>query len=130
MDLNSLRLSDTTTVDLIHPVTDEPVGITITLLAKTSPKVKAVAHRFADKRLAAAVKDGKKAFRLDSAQMEDESLDILVAATEGWTGVERDGQPVPCTPDEVRALYSTPGFAWIREQVDRALSDASNFFPR
>ncbi len=54
-------------------------------------------------------------------------MDLLIAATGGWDGIELDDAVLPFTPDNARMLYGR--FAWIREQVDRAINDRAHFLP-
>lgn len=54
-------------------------------------------------------------------------LDLLIAATGGWDGIELDGAVLTFTPENARALYGR--FPWIREQVDRAINDRAHFLP-
>ena len=56
--------------------------------------------------------DGKLDY--DAGLERDMKLRMTVV---GWTGVEMDGSPVPCTPDNVRLL--PPGVAmWLIKDID------------
>jgi hypothetical protein len=57
--------------------------------------------------------------------IEDET-DYLVAATLSWN-VTRGGQPVECTPANVRALYTDPKKQWVRAQVRAGLHKTELF---
>jgi hypothetical protein len=43
--------------------------------------------------------------------------ELAVASTIDWQGFERGGKALPCTPENVRSLYTHPGFAWLSAQV-------------
>jgi hypothetical protein len=54
--------------------------------------------------------------------------DKLVSLTISWKGIDMDGKEYACTPENARALYSNPGYEWLRLQVIGFIQDASNFF--
>lgn len=65
-------------------------------------------------------------------EMTDEAavsslLEQTIAATVSWN-LERDGTPIPCTPEEIRTLYTDPRTAWIQTQVRTAYLDLARFF--
>lgn len=124
MDLQKLKPVNTTEVELIHPASG-PTGITITVASKDSPQVREVGHAIRDKRLAIASRRGvSTAPKVED--IESESLSILVAAVLGWKGLEQDGNPFECTPENVKTLLTD--CPWIRRQVDEAMGDETRFF--
>ena len=123
-DIFSFRQSAQTEVEIIHPLTNKPVGIKFLIISRHTAEVKNLARQMADKRIASA----RKGKPIDTASLEDESLDLLVAAVKGWDGVEDEGKPIPCTAEKVREILSTPGLEWIRKQVDDALGNDALFF--
>jgi hypothetical protein len=62
------------------------------------------------------------------AQVDGVWLAQLVAATESWSGFVNQGEDVPCTPENIRALYENTQAMWIYAQVFGAFLDASRFF--
>lgn len=84
-----------------------------------------------------AVRDAARAFRstvqldgtdMTPTQVDDLFLAQLVAATESWSGFTNGGVEVPCTPENVKALYSDPACTWIYAQVFSAFLDTTRFF--
>jgi hypothetical protein len=131
VDLNSLKLSTSTTVAIVHPETLEPLGITITLASSESPRVKAMLRERTNKRLqvmAAGRKQKQTAPTIE--ELESESLDLLVTATTGWSGIEIGDAVLDCNPENVRSIYADPAFAWLKKQVDEAFGDQASFFQK
>jgi len=65
---------------------------------------------------------------LSLAQIDGVWLAQLVAATESWSGFVSGGAEIPCTPENVAALYENPQAMWIYTQVFTAFLDVSRFF--
>ncbi len=53
--------------------------------------------------------------------------ELAVAAVMDWRNFEEGGQPLPCTPDNVRRLLTHPGFDWLAAQVFAKAQDAAVF---
>lgn len=126
MDLKSLQLSDTTTIQILHPKTQIPTGITITLQSADSEAVRARIRVTTNQRIQQAQIAGKLV--LTAEQREEESNALLCAAVCSWEGMVLDDEPLPCTPDNVRMILCSPAYAWIRRQVDAAFGDQARFF--
>jgi hypothetical protein len=58
----------------------------------------------------------------DPEDDEREQTELLVKATLGWRG-----SAVPFTPENVRALYTNPNAAWVRQQVAEAMEQRELF---
>jgi hypothetical protein len=125
VELSKLKANPSTVVELIHPDPEQnPTGITVTLSSRDSEAVKAVMAKAMDKRLAQLRKGGHKP--LNQSELEQEAIGALVAAVEGWDGLTEDGKPLPCTPENVRALLTD--HAWVRRQLDEAMGNEALFF--
>lgn len=128
-DLNSLKpvkADDGATLQIVHPESEEVIdGMTITLLGQDSKvyrKIQLAKQQAALNRIA----KGKKAIDLDAEKLAEDSIDDLVQLTTGWTGFVLDGNPLECTPENIRTVYGE--WAWIKEQVQEFVADRSNFF--
>jgi hypothetical protein len=132
MDLTSLKMLNSTVVEIFHPETLEPIGLKITLASPESEKVKAMRNERTNRRLSAMQKGSKKAtFTVE--EMEAETVAILVAATQSWElagDASLWGERPECTAENVKRLYTTPGLEWIRKQVDEAFGDQGRFFQK
>lgn len=60
-------------------------------------------------------------------QDEEDALDLVVASTVAWIGIEKDGKELPFSEANARSLYTD--YPAIREQVEQAIADRSNFLP-
>lgn len=66
----------------------------------------------------------------DPTEAEEIEVDLLVAATIGWSGLVLGGKPLEYSPAAARDLYSDPKRRWLREQVKAALDDKELFTQR
>lgn len=127
-NLDSLALKDTVSLQLKHPVTDEllfadaeqtePVSI---VLYGTSSKQYRNAITAMQNR---ALKRGKKAPTAE--EVREESVRLLVACSEKAVNLSYKGAPLE-TPEAFRELYNDASFSWLKDQVDAALGEVSNF---
>lgn len=125
MELSKLKANPSTVLDLIHPDPEQnPTGIQITLASRDSEAVKAVMDKAMQRRLAALRKGNLKP--VNPSDIEAEAISALVAAVEGWNGLTVDGEPLACTPENVRALLTD--HAWVRRQLDEAMGNEALFF--
>ena len=106
-------------MNLEHPVTGEPLEVKIKLAGVDSDYYKKELRRQQNKRF-------KKGFRkMNAEELESETIELLVACTLDWEGVELEGQTLECNPENVRKIYKQ--FPWIKEQVDNFINDRANF---
>lgn len=124
MDIALLKPSrEGVTMQVRDPKTDQPMeGLTITLLHAASPKGKRFSREALDRRIK---NNGISRISYTAKELEDEGIDLLVALTEAWTGFESGGKELPCTPENVRMVYSEVD--WIFKQADKFSGDVSNF---
>lgn len=125
--VSGLALKDTYELQLKNPATeellfdDEGKAVTITLYGKSSKQYRNAVTAMQNREL-------RRKFKKDSAtaeQIQDESTGLLVACSATST-LEIDGVAVN-DKDSFKQLYTDARFSWIRDQVDEALGDQSNF---
>ena len=130
-DIASVHAVDTVKVDLEHPGTRKPLGASIIVAGFAHPKT-LEAKRLGLDRLAREVESmgrRKKKDDNDAGQrLEEASLEALILRTVAFEGIEEQGEPIPCTPENVRKLYTDPLTRWIADQVQEALGDREEFF--
>lgn len=122
MDISTI-VETNRTVDILHPATHEPTGIKIEVAPMTSPAVKAVERKWANENYRTRFKT------LTAEKAEAQRLDVLVAATAGWSwggNTNFEGEKPDFTPENVRRVYRA--LPWLRRQVDDALGEDSEFF--
>ncbi len=81
MDLNSLKLSTSTTVAIVHPETLGPTDIKITIASPDSDVVTRFRHDVADRRISAMASGRKQKMVVPKAdELAEQQLSELVAA--------------------------------------------------
>ncbi len=131
MALMDLSTSETAEVEILHPKTNVPLGITITLYGKDSETFKRIQRKQLNRRLEQTQKARNKQLSMTAEELELEQLDVLVSCTKSWCTGSRpeielnEGEWLPCTPDNVRKIYTA--LPWIKEQADQEIGDRSNF---
>jgi hypothetical protein len=116
-------------VQLMHPQTHASLPIWITVLGTDSDQYQALAQKQQQRRSDKMVRG--RTWRLPPAdEVEEDNLDLLAAVTKNWrTDCDLDGKPFPeFSTAAARALYKR--FRWMREQVEQAIGDRSNFLPK
>ena len=129
-DLNTLALNDTFTLQLSHPVTgdklfadkEETQPVSITLYGTSSKQYRNAVAGMQNRQLRRTAKKEKATAEV----MREESVSLLVACAAGSNNLAYEGQAV-VTDTNFRALFSDARFSWIKDQVDEALGDISNF---
>lgn len=118
-------------IDILHPVTREPIGFIIRVAGLDSARVKDAQRKFLDRRLAK-----RRSSKITAADLEKEATLALAAAVISWTSVEADGtttstalldgERLECTRSNAVALFER--FPWLKEQVDAVVQDRADFF--
>ena len=121
-DLSNVT-ANTTDLEIRHPSTGEPIGLTITLRPPNHPEVKKLNRENMNE----ALRDRGKS--LNAAKVEARSLDRAAVSTEGWKfdeGVTINGEQPECSTQAARKLYKD--HEWIRDQVINAIDDEARFY--
>lgn len=113
-------------VPLLDPVTGEATGAALTLRGRDAPTLKAIELEQRRRRLEQLARDGID--RVEPQQRDEEELEMLVAATVGWEGLELDGEAVPFSAEKARWFYTE--FPCFLEQARLAIVKRANFSPR
>ena len=108
---------------LLHPATNEELDTTITLMGSDSDEYRNTIK----KRFEAAQRQAKNKRNqdVDLDDAEQKSQELLAKMTLGWENLEMGGKSVKFTVEAAKEIYSK--FPWIREQVEKFVSDRSNF---
>jgi len=130
-DLTTLALKDTFDLQLRHPVSGEPLfadgegkqkPVTITLYGTSSKQYRNAVTAMQNRQLKRTAKKEK----VSAEVMREEGIELLVACVAGAQNLGIGGSAVK---DEsgFRTVFSDPKLSWIKDQVDEALGDTSNF---
>lgn len=123
-DTYVLQLKDAITGEPLFEDDKQQVPVTITLFGKSSMRYRNAVNAMQNREL-------RRRAKKDSAtaeQMQKESTDLLVACSATST-LELDGELVD-NKAAFEKLYSNTELSWIRDQVDAALGDDSNFLAK
>lgn len=129
-DLSKLDTSEAAemgaVLDVLHPTENTTLGIKITLAGADSDIYRKTVNKSVNKRVQ-RMKPGQS-MPFTAEEQEESGISLLAACTLAWEGVLVDGQELPCSKDNAKALYRR--FPWIREQVDTFIGDRANFLSR
>jgi len=120
-------------LQLYHPATRANLGIFFTILGRDSEEYRRVLGEQNRQRMSKAARAGGAYRPLSLEEIEQDTLEILVACTRAWKDVGEKlpdsikvaGKVLACTPENTRKVYLE--HPWIREQVDSAIADRANF---
>lgn len=122
--LNTAQLSDEgVEMQLRHPVNGELLDCWITLCGQDSRVHRQKRKEIRSKAMKQKIEDAVEA-------SEQHAMDLRIASTLGWRGLEIDGKEFKYSADNAVKLYSDPGFDWLVNQVDRFMGDRANFLPK
>lgn len=120
-------------VAILHPSTNLPLGLTITVCGSDSATFKKVHRQQLNRRLELQAR-GRNKKHITAEELEAENLDMLVACTKSWKTGDRAqvefgiDEWLDCTPENARRLYDE--LAWLKEQIDQAIGDRDNFLQK
>lgn len=108
-------------VEILHPATGEPLGMTITVAGPDSVHAKNFDRTVINRRLR-----GRKTKALDAGEVQEAALRKLAACTLSWTDVVDGGKALECNRENALLVYNRLPF--IAEQVAEAAGDRAAFF--
>ena len=124
MELTTLTPSERV-IDIVHPVTQEPLGIKVTLVSIEDGRLKRIKRKIQDERFRLEAK-GK---HLKSEDVEENSFLILHAAVTGWQwsgDATFNGEKPEYNLKNLKEVLGK--LPWMRSQIEEAIADESAFF--
>jgi hypothetical protein len=120
-------------LQLINPVTKEPLDVFITLLGKDSETYRDYLRQNTNSRIrreAAAARKGVDANVVTAEEIEDKAIELLVVCSTGWRTGDKPtltlkGETLPFTANNALRVYTEQ--LWVRRQVDSFVADLENF---
>lgn len=123
MDISSIQ-PKSRKIEIIHPTTEEPIGVRFFLLPDTDPKVKKVQRDIQNRQF------NKRKGKITAEQIEANNMERLVSAVDGWEwygeGVNFEGEIPEFTEENVRRVLKKVPF--IKEQVMDEFNDREAFY--
>ena len=122
MDITSIAASERP-VEINHPGTGEPIGLTVTLRPESDPEVEAVRRKWLNEKLQ------RRSGRMTAERLEEVQITLITAAVTGWDWAGdltfKDEKP-EFTPANLRKVLRE--LPWVKAQLDEALGDEAAFF--
>ena len=134
-DLMHLEASDTAALEVLHPVTSDPIigtdnkPWTIDFAGPAHPKAIEQKNSVIRK----ALKETRKGKNADDKEPDDvtaEGVKFLVDRILGWTPIQFGGKPLEFSPKAATDLLSNPKFEWLYRQCNKFLADEASFIKR
>ena len=110
-------------LDLLHPATDEPVGVVFQIRSAGSKEAKAVLRRHIDEN-AELAQNGKTASHAVRERQEAEKAASYIASWD-WGENEWQGEKPVLTMEKAAEILQAEG--WIWAQVTKAATKIANF---
>jgi hypothetical protein len=107
-------------IDILHPVTGDPIGMKIKVAGPDSERVKSARQAVTNANLRANPANKPKA-----ADLEASARKVTAAAVISWGGAEENGKPVECTVDGVLRVFTD--YPFIYEQVSAVVGNRALF---
>jgi len=112
---------------LMDPRTDKPIGdppARVLLMSPMSERWEKLEKSY-QAQIRLAHQNGQRLYTVEDVErFEAHRLQCYIAVTREWQNIERDGEPLACTPINMEWLYS---MKWIASQLLMFMSDLSNF---
>lgn len=122
MDILAIQPS-TITVDIKHPATGSPIGLSVECTSLEDDRVKAVERAIKNR----ALRGGRNT--VTAEKIDDNTIELLTAAIVGWEWADGltlgDLKNPPLTKINVGKMLAV---SWIAKQIDTALGDEAAFF--
>lgn len=115
-------------LELHHPTSGAPLGFWVLILGADSDAYQEQMREFRRRSMERLKRDQRA--KLSDEEAEEQSLEVLVAVTRGWSeNMKLDGALLPFSAENARKLYADKRLPWIPEQIYRGLHDRGNFLP-
>lgn len=125
LDLASLKPSENT-FEVTHPVTDENIGIRVTLMSPDDDRMKQIKRRITDFNL----NKQKRGKVLKAIEVEENENALIAATLTGWEWYSKDVSFNGSKPDfnikNVTEVLNT--LAWFKKFINEKLEDDKSFF--
>lgn len=112
-------------VEIKHPSTGDELGITVTLVSMSDPRMSAIKRRFQVQRLEQERR--RKAITVD--EIEKNTTDLLVASMTGWVwkgDATFHGEKPAFNEEKIKEIFKE--LPWFKDQIAEALEDEKSFF--
>jgi hypothetical protein len=126
LKVGSIHDTQSAEIAIKDPTTGKKLA-TVTMAGPEHPKRKAIEFSKQRRMITALARSGKIE-NIDPVELEQDKIDLLVACTLAWDGIaDAKGEPIPCTAENARTLYSADGHGWLRKSLYEAMDERDRF---
>jgi len=113
-------------IEIMHPKTDEPIGLKVYLVSFDDEKVKKVRRKFLDEKLRLEARNK----HFNAEEIEENNLAMMFAAMTGWEWsndltLDGDKQPAFNQKNVYTVLKKIP---FVASQIEKEVVDEKAFF--
>ena len=116
------------TFEILHPETDEPVGIRVTIMSPDDDRMKPIKRRITDFNL----QKQKRGKTLKAIEVEDNENALVASTLTGWNWYGEDvtfnGEKPEFTMKNVIAVLNQ--IFWFKKQVNDEIENEKGFFQK
>ncbi|HRQ13086.1 MAG TPA: hypothetical protein PK205_07255 [Promineifilum sp.] len=123
LNLNTIKSSERV-IEIIHPATNEPVGIRFTIVSLDDKKLARLKRQFTDKRLQAEAR-GRS---VTAEQIEENENTLLFAAITGWEWYDADIDGEKPEFNRAKITFVLNEYPWIKRQLSEEVGAVERFF--
>lgn len=98
---------------------DNGQPVTVTIAGSYSARYRKVQDSITQRMLK------RKQLTLTPEQLMENRIELIASCVLGWTEIEDDGKPLPCTKDNAARLVRVA--PWVRDQLEEAQHDHAGF---
>lgn len=142
MDIGSLVPSPERIIEILHPGTEQPLGIKVSICSVDDERMKKIKRVFSDR----ALKLQRKGKGFDAADIDANLNELCFTAMSGWVWERPIIEPATATKEPVYGEAPTfdgdtaPVFnrvnvdkifarlPWFRDQIETAIGETKDFF--
>jgi hypothetical protein len=124
LDISTIK-SDKAEMDLLHPATDDPIGITFTLLPMDDPDVKKAARSIQNKL------QNKKKQHFTASETEANGMElmyIIITDIKWKKDVDWNGEKLTAKKSDLKKMLAPAKSSWIRKQLEEYIGETENFY--
>lgn len=124
MDLTEILPSERV-VEILHPGTEEPIGVRVTLMSITDERLKKLKRKFQDERLRLEARG--KNFKSDELEENRDELAFKAMTSWDWYGDATFNGKKP-EFNQANVLAVLQKLVWFRDQIEAEIGDEKSFF--
>jgi hypothetical protein len=122
-DVKTIQSVRTARIEILHPVTNQPLEAFVTLLSSDAPARRTALLDY--QRVLRRIGEGDSEDQ--HAQRTSAHLQYIVTCISSWEGISDDGQPVEFSANAAILLLQRPELDWLLNQISMHLIDSKNF---